>query len=592
VAAAVSIVALMVVVLAAPAGATPRRHGGARITERSATHVVDRNATFTAGATLNPAPANPFDPAGTSVRVRLRSPRGAEVVVDAYWYRDFTRVLVDGREALTPKGAPYWKVRYTPTTSGKWWWRWDATTPSGAVAGRWHPLVVRARSTGHGFLRVSPRDARYLAYDDGTPYFAIGENVGWYDGRGTYAYDEWLDRLAQQGATWIRVWMPSWAMGIEWSDTGLGDYTNRLDRAWQLDHVLDAAARRGIAVQLVLQNHGAFSTTFNSEWADNPYNAANGGPLASPARFFTDANTADLFRRRVRYIVARYGAATNLLAWELWNEADLTDGYDPAASRAWHRAMADYVRGIDPARHLVTSSFAIFVNDPQVWAGAGLDLTQLHFYSRNDGLVLLPDLADVVLQLSSARVRDYERPVLFSELGVASSGAEETVRSDPVGIGVHDGLWAGAFGGAMGTAMPWWWDTVTAADPVRYYPMFGSVAHFLHDVAFDRAGFVARDAAVTGGGARHVRAHELAGPDQTLLWVKDHDVRYDTPAPVVLSDVRVSLADLTPGAWCLGIWDTWSGGFTRLEVVRAGPGTSLALPPFARDVAVWMRRCG
>ena len=153
--------------------------------------------------------------------------------------------------------------------------------------------------------------------------------------------------------------------------------------------------------------------------------------------------------------------------------------------------MADYLRSIDPARHLVTSSFAIFVNDPSVWAAAGLDLTQLHFYSRTGPLVLFPDLARDVVDFSAARVRDYGRPVLFSELGVASSGPDETVQVDPEGIGVHDGLWAGAFGGGMGTAMPWWWDSVTAAEPDRYYPMFGSVAHFLHDVAFDRAGFVA-----------------------------------------------------------------------------------------------------
>jgi hypothetical protein len=261
-------------------------------------------------------------------------------------------------------------------------------------------------------------------------------------------------------------------------------------------------------------------------------------------------------------------------------------------SAAWHGAMADYVRGIDPARHLVTTSFAIFVNDPRVWSESGLDTTQLHFYSRTGGLVLLPDLATDVVDFSSARVREYARPVLFSELGVASSGPEETVQVDPEGIGVHDGLWAGAFGGGMGTAMPWWWDSVTAADPGRYYPMFGSVAHFLRDVAFDRARFVARDAVVTGGGARHVRSHELAGPQQVLLWVKDHDVRYDAPAPVTIPDVRVSLAELPPGRWCVGVWDTWAGGFTRLQVVSAGPGTTLALPPFARDIAVWMRRCG
>jgi hypothetical protein len=592
VAALVALTAVLVAVPWSSAGSAPPSRPALRIVEQqSAPRVVARNAVFTTGASIVPAPANPFDPAQATVRVRFRSPAGREVAADAYWFQDYTRPLVGGREVLTARGSAYWKIRFTPTSRGVWWWRWDASTTAGAATGRWHPLVVRRHGAGHGFLRVSPRDPRYLAYDDGTPYFAVGENLSWYDARGTYAYDDWLDRLAHEGVTWIRVWMPSWAMGIEWSDTGLGDYTKRLDRAWQLDHVLDAAARRGIAVQLVLQNHGAFSTSANSEWGDNPYNAANGGPLATPSQFFTDPVANELFRRRVRYAVARYGADTNLLAWELWNEADLTDGYDPAASAAWHRTTADYVRSVDPARHLVTSSFAIFVNDPRVWSESGLDTTQLHFYSRTGGLVLLPDLATDVIDFSAARVRDFGRPVLFSELGVASSGPEETVRVDPEGIGVHDGLWAGAFGGGMGTAMPWWWDNVTAVDPDRYYPMFGSVAHFLHDVAFDRAGFATRTAAVTGGAGRQVRAHELVGPEQALLWVKDHDVRYDTPTPVTLTDVRVSLTDLAPGRWCLGVWDTWSGGFTRLEAVTAGAGVTLSLPPFARDVALWLHRC-
>ena len=48
------------------------------------------------------------------------------------------------------------------------------------------------------------------------------------------------------------------------------------------------AYNRGIYLMVSLLNHGAFSTLFNSEWASNPYNAANGGPLATPADFFTN----------------------------------------------------------------------------------------------------------------------------------------------------------------------------------------------------------------------------------------------------------------------------------------------------------------
>jgi hypothetical protein len=59
-----------------------------------------------------------------------------------------------------------------------------------------------------------------------------------------------------------------------------------------------------------------------------------------PARAFV--------RKRLRYNVARWGWAPHLAAWELWNEVDNLDGFDPAANAAWHREMARYLREIDP----------------------------------------------------------------------------------------------------------------------------------------------------------------------------------------------------------------------------------------------------
>jgi hypothetical protein len=575
----------------APAPAAPASIRRPVITDRLVPRAADRLARVEVGADVSPRPANPFDPAGQQVRVVLRDPTGVRRVVDASWFQDFARRLVDGREVLTPVGTPYWKAAFVPTVAGRWWWRWQVGDASGRRRGRWHRLAVSTRPAGHGFLRVSPRDHRYLAYEDGTPYFAIGENLAWYDGRGTFAYDAWLDRLAAEGATWVRLWMPSWAMGIEWADTGLGDYTARLDRAWQLDHVLGAAAVRGIAVQLVVQNHGAFSTGFNSEWADNPYNAANGGPLATPDGIFTDPVANDAFRRRLRYLVARYGGHTNLLAWELWNEADLTDRYDPSSSAAWHRDTAEFVRAVDPFDHLVTTSFGLFFDDPVVWRDSGLDLTQIHLYSQAaPGVTLFPDVARAVVDLPRDRVRDFGRPTLFAELGAAAAGPAETVAADPEGIVVHDGLWAAPFGQALGTGMSWWWDNVIDLDPDRYYPMFGSIASFLAGVAFDREHFAAVEPPVTTAGGRPVRAHALVGDGLALLWVKDAGVRYDAPTRVTVTDARVAL-DQVEGRWCAAWWDTWAGRWYWLARFTGGAGRTLAMPPFAADTAVRMVRC-
>jgi hypothetical protein len=429
-------------------------------------------------------------------------------------------------------------------------------------------------------------------HDDGSPYFAVGENVGWYDARGTFAYDAWLDRLAAQGATFARLWMPSWAFGIEWSDTGLGDYTNRLDRAWQLDHVLQAAADRGIAVELALLNHGAFSTAFNSEWSANPYNVANGGPLASPAAFFTDPVARALFTRRLRYIVARWGHATNLLAWELWNEADLTDGYRPANQLAWHREMAEALRALDPADHLVSTSFAVFSNDEAVWRDGGLDFTQLHFYSRIP-VQILPNLSANIAAWVPDRVADFGRPVLFAELGVDSAGPAETRAADPEGIGIHDGLWAAPVVGSFGTAMTWWWDNLIDVEPDRYYPMFGAVARFLAGVQWDREGFAPAFAyAASPGSARPLVARGQVGDTTALLWLKDDAYQWTSPARVEIADGLVALAGLGAGSWCGRWWDTWAGAPTG-EVVSVDGGAPVLLrpPSFTGDVALRLARC-
>ena len=61
---------------------------------------------------------------------------------------------------------------------------------------------------------------------------------------------------------------------------------------------------------------------FEGQWPVNPYNTVNGGPAKTPADFWTDPTARALYRRRLRYLVARYGSQTSIAFWELWNETD------------------------------------------------------------------------------------------------------------------------------------------------------------------------------------------------------------------------------------------------------------------------------
>ena len=65
------------------------------------------------------------------------------------------------------------------------------------------------------YVRVSPRDHRYLELSDGSPYIPIGLNMiapgntrGGEDAA-LRGMEEWIASLAKNGGNYIRVWLSS-----------------------------------------------------------------------------------------------------------------------------------------------------------------------------------------------------------------------------------------------------------------------------------------------------------------------------------------------------------------------------------------------
>src|SRR5512145_393916 len=128
---------------------------------------------FEASARVAPEPANPFDPAEADLRAVFEAPDGRRFEAIGFWYQGFERALVGGSERLVPVGEPHWRVRFTPDRPGEWRWHWTLRTPDGSAASETARFAVGATQRP-GFLRRSARDPRYLAFDDGTPFFAVG----------------------------------------------------------------------------------------------------------------------------------------------------------------------------------------------------------------------------------------------------------------------------------------------------------------------------------------------------------------------------------------------------------------------------------
>lgn len=553
--------------------------------------------------------ANPFDPEQVEVHVELRRPGRPEALrVPAFVYRPFARELRDGRELLTPDGELEWRARFTPPERGLWIWRWVRSTPAGREEGAWRVLLAaRARPGAHGFVRRSPHDDRYLAHEDGSPFFAVGVNLGWHGAGGTADYERWLDRYAAEGVNVIRVWMPRWTIGLFYPPADLRDWRASMDRAWQLDRIFELAEARGIQVMLVLLNHGAFSRDFNSGWDLNPFNAALGGPLADPLDVWTDPEGRRIVRHLFRYVAARWGHATNLLCWELWNEANLTA---PAGITgvplplpmddvvAWHREMAGVLRDADPNDHLVSTSSSdgvegIFgtVMPPAshtlrpVWELPEIDFAQLHLYPAVP-VPFFPLFRGTV----AGRRPLAGGPVLIGEADVDSRGPVESLAVDPEGEGFHDVLWSGLFAEALGTAMPWWWDNLI--EPLDRYFHFGPLARITRGVAFDREGFASRDLPVDAD--REVLAHVLAGRRTWLLWITNQEHVYFAPDRTPIAGARLTIPDLPAGTWRATWIDPWAAAEPVRETIDAPVGgpVTVDVPTFSRDTALRLDRLG
>lgn len=430
---------------------------------------------------------NAFDPEQIDVVAIFTTPAGDRWQVPGFFYRPYTRQLDGREERLSPAGEPDWRIRFAPTQVGRYQVVVTVRDRTGKTV-RSQPIDFQCvPSQNAGFVRRSKDDRRYFEFDNGQPYVAVGANVCWAGSRGTYDYDDWLPRYAQAGANYFRLWLgPAWTtFALERVDEprerfGVGKID--LANAWRLDYVLELARRLGMTVMLCLdsfnelrkQQYGGYPY-----WEQTPHNVANGGPLREPIEFWTHPEMRRAYRNKLRYLVARYGWSTQVLSWQFWNEVDIVgpDAYNLELITRWHREMGDYLRSIDPWKHLITTSFADSNGREPIDRLPQIDYTTTHNYGSRD--------ISGALTFFHRKKEAYGKPHYVGEFGAGAMG--EDPRVDPTGIALHSGIWSTLMDGAAGTAMLWWWDNHIHAHNLYYH--FAALSRFLRGVDFPREGF-------------------------------------------------------------------------------------------------------
>ncbi len=431
---------------------------------------------------LNAEYRNPFDPEEVTLSGEFTAPDGRKKRADAFWFLPHRLFLYSRTgETFTPLGEPDWRLRFTPDMPGKWSCRLHLRDRSGKSVTSEEIVFEADRAEAPGFLRVSPRDHSYLAFDNGDDFFGVGFASHFWSVNNLAIYmRDALNTLAAFGGNYTSVNFEVYGNGgFSLEHKGIGNYD--LGNASRFDYVLEMAERRGVYIIPCL-----IQTPFGlaSHWKNNPYNVERGGPCKRPEEIFTSPEVRKILQNRFRYILARWGYSPNILGWEIFNEVNYTEGAqkNPASVVEFHRDIARYLKATDPNRHLIGTSFGSSeqVEMPEVWRLPELDFTITHSYNN--------DIAGELQKRLRAKLA-YGKPCIGGENGHPVP-ADNSYR-DPKGIVLHNNLWAGMINKAAGNVLLWWggrYHDVYDLHP-RGYPPF---VNFIKGIPFDRAGFEPR----------------------------------------------------------------------------------------------------
>lgn len=428
-----------------------------------------------------------------------------------------------------------------------------------------------------------------LALEDGRPFHPLGENrfnlydPAWSDGLAPEAY---VARMAAAGMNTVRVFVFS-ACGAGGTprkpgclEPALGSFDPAAAR--QYDAIFEAAERHGVKVVLSIFAIGFTPGDAWKGWEQNPYAAERGGPAAAPGDFFTDPAAREAARRRLRYVLARWGASPALLAVDLLNEPERDGGIDERRWIPWAEDLARTWKAEDAYAHPVTAGpvglhWNIASDERAWWASPACDLVQWHRYG--------PDVYDVhaLARELVSRIRDtrrYGKPVLLGEF---AWGGE----AKPAYDHTHVGIWAATFAGAGVLA-----HSAPAFNEDSDEPMTPErAAHFRV-----LAGFLERaergvalapvlpdpDASVAG-----MRAMALARPGLVALWLHAPAAGYGRR----VEGARVTVRALAAGRWRVTWVDDVNGeGSPGADVTADGGPLVLRVPGFVRHVAAVVER--
>ncbi len=501
-----------------------------------------------------PFPRNPYDPKEFSLDAVVTDPNGRELKIPGFFEQPMQMIDRGDREVSRRICPGRFIIRFRPSMPGRYQVRFTSIWKDGTSLTSTMPDLEVSGPARDVMVRVDPDDPRFFSVG-GQMWWPIGINLhSVYDmssryqmgtnptpDRGWFAYAPRIDRFSLAGGTAAEIWLSNWNLGLEWSPDGhghegLGRYHEA--NAARLDAILDRAWEKGVRVNLVIQNHGQASININTDWANNPYNRAKGGPLANATEIFSAPIALAGQEQMRRYIVARYADYPSILGWKLWSEVNLTaggndrgmrppdnapaeDGTGHDQLRLWHERAAARWHDLDIYRHPVGTHFSGDYRRvyPDIAALPGIDYFCFNAYHREPirGRYAL-DLANLLyLGLHEPRtgLGRFLKPAMITEyMGTSRGGAEPFMRCEHA-----SGAWLALVTGHAGSPMSWWFEWI---EQRKYWEPYTAIARFI--VGEDLRGKQAHSISLTTTSAgESLRARAWSKPGRNLGYIIDRN---------------------------------------------------------------------
>jgi|GEM_PF-378354 len=537
-----------------------------------------------------------FDPDQIDIEGYFTAPSGNITNVCGFLYQDYESDSAD-IWYLKAKGEPCWKIRFAPVETGKYTYYVTVKDRSGKVSSKKRTFQC-VPSKNPGFVRVSQKDPLYFEFDRGDFYYPIGQGVPWTGPHWWQLdYDHYFTKMAKHGIDATREWgMQVYPAKVtdRLSLTQRLGYQNLGDN-WQIDQMVESAEKNGMYIMFCMLNHVFFLDKKHSlVWYEqSPYEITKGGVCYEPREFFTKKEARDLFKRELRYMVARWGYTPAVWVWELWNEHDGAGVMHDCGEEnilSWYKEITPYLRSIDPWKHLISTSFC----NPgtpvpkKIHELPNMDIVQYHMYPNANAA--FPTVKGM-LGLHGL-FKFFNKPAIVGEFGIPSPPHAE--RFDFFGTSYHYGIWSSIMlpslsGIAMAQGGP---EQIEQSD---LYFIYEGIARFMEGE--DRRGKEFKPAPLTIN-KPSLGVCGIQNNREAQFWIYSRDPRVagelpqeGVPSFPVFKDVTVTLSGLRKGKYKVEFWDTWKGKVIRTENLKTRNDGSLTIEisELEEDIAAKVR---